>query len=445
LTSALRRSGWAVPLAAAALVTSGGVSAQSAAPPLDAAASDPRTLGWMTGSPVPPDKQIRANDLSFLTFPQQRWTFSNWARLFPVAIIRRGGGPASPLPRAPRPDLDAVTFTPLGSSATVTWKASLARNYTDGIVVLHRGRIVYESYDGALGDYGQHIAFSVTKSFVGLLAATYVAEGKLDPARTVASYLPELAASGFGSATVDQVLDMTTGIQFSEAYGDPNAEIAKHGMAGGLGPRPPGYAGPEGYQAYAATVAGEGEHGARFKYRSVNTDVAAWLVERVSGKRLPELLEAHYWRPMGMEQDAHMALDRVGTSFAAGGLNTSLRDLARFGEMVRLGGRWQGKQIAPAAAIAAIRAGGDPEKFDKAAYPSLPGWSYRRQWWISHDDHGAFMARGVYGQAIYIDPKAEMVIARYASHHIAGNAGIDPMSLPAYRAVAEHLIAKPKG
>jgi CubicO group peptidase (beta-lactamase class C family) len=435
----------ALAMAGATLLSSGAAGAQSsAAPPPDAAASDPRALGWMVGSPPPADKQIRASDLSFLSFPRTRWSFSNWRNLFPTAAIRRGESATSPLPRMLRSDIDAVTFMPIGGTAPVSWKASLAANYTDGIIILHRGRVVYENYAGALDEHGQHIAFSVTKSFVGLLAATYIAEGKLDPAAPVSRYIPELAASGFGNATVDQVLDMTTAIKFNENYTDPNAEITKHGIAGGLGPRPPGYSGPEGYFAYATTVPADGVHGAKFKYRSVNTDVAGWLVERVGGARLPQLLERHFWQPMGMEQDAYMGLDRVGTSFAAGGLNTSLRDLARFGEMVRMNGRWQGRQIAPAAAIAAIKAGGDPEKFDKAAYTTLPGWSYRRQWWISHDDHGAFMARGVYGQAIYIDPKAEMVIARYASHPVAGNVGIDPMSLPAYRAVAKHLLAKPK-
>ena len=71
-----------------------------------------------------------------------------------------------------------------------------------------------------------------------------------------------------------------------------------------------------------------------------------------------------------------------------------------------------------------------------AERPNLPGWSYRYQWWVSHDPHGVFMARGVHGQAIYVDPKAEMVIARFASHPLAGNVLLDPTSLPAYRAVA---------
>ena len=78
------------------------------------------------------------------------------------------------------------------------------------------------------------------------------------------------------------------------------------------------------------------------------------------------------------------------------------------------------------------------------ALATLPGWSYHNQWWISHNAHGAFMARGIHGQSIYVDPKAEMVIARFASHPNAGNVGIDPNSLPAYRAIADHLMTRPR-
>jgi CubicO group peptidase (beta-lactamase class C family) len=115
--------------------------------------------------------------------------------------------------------------------------------------------------------------------------------------------------------------------------------------------------------------------------------------------------------------------------------------MARFGEMIRLGGKWQGQQVVPRAVIDDIRGGASREAFVHGGYTTLPGWSYHNQWWISHDDHGAFMARGIHGQAIYVDPKAEMVIARFASHPLASNLLLDPTSLPAYRAVAEYLLS----
>jgi CubicO group peptidase (beta-lactamase class C family) len=96
--------------------------------------------------------------------------------------------------------------------------------------------------------------------------------------------------------------------------------------------------------------------------------------------------------------------------------------------------------VIPPAVIARIRAGGDPAKFDLAGrYPELPGWSYRSQWWISHDEHGCFSARGIHGQTLWIDPEAEMVVARFASHPVAANSANAAASLPAWRALAQAL------
>jgi CubicO group peptidase (beta-lactamase class C family) len=322
----------------------------------------------------------------------------------------------------------------------MTWAESLLANYTDGIVVLHRGRIVYERYTGALTETGQHIAHSVTKSFYGTLGAMLVAEGRLDEHARVSAYLPELRGSAFEDATVRQVLDMTTAQKFSETYTDPNAEIWDFARAGGILPWPPGYAGPKSLYEFLPTVRKQGEHGAGFAYRSTNAEVLTWLIRRVTGQSAAEALQTRLFGLIGAEQDAYLGLDPAGNGVGAGGLNLGLRDLARFGEMLRRDGRWNGRQIVPASVIADIRRGGDREKFKAGGYATLPGWSYRSQWWISHDDHGAYMARGVHGQALYIDPKAEMVIARFGSAPWASNVFLDPTTLPAFRAVAEHLI-----
>jgi CubicO group peptidase (beta-lactamase class C family) len=419
--------------------------AMAQAPPLpDAAASDPVALGWMVGSPPPPERRIAFSDGSFYRFPQLRWSFSHWRELYPTAGIARGARPVSPLPRAERADLDAVTFTPLGGTTTLTWAQSLAANYTDGIVVLHHGRIVYERYFGALRPDGQHIAHSVTKSFFGTIAAALVAEGKLDPAAPVTRYVPELRDSAFGDATVRQVMDMTTALAYSEAYADPKAEVWDFARAGGILPKPPGYGGPRSLYDFLVTVKKSGEHGAGFAYRSPNAEVLVWILRRVTGQSAAQMLQERLWEKLGAEQDAYIAVDEQGNGVGSGGLNLALRDLARFGELMRLDGRWQGEQVIPASAVADIRAGGDREKFTRGGYATLPGWSYRSQWWISHDEHGAWAARGVHGQGIYIDPKAGMVIARFASHPLAGNAALDPMTLPAYRALGEFLVRQPR-
>ncbi|MDO9489835.1 MAG: serine hydrolase [Sphingomonadaceae bacterium] len=429
-------------LIAALLMGATAVKAQSPTFP-DAAASDPVALGWMVGSPPPADKLITANDGIF-SFPKTRWSFSNRRQFGPTVAVARGTAPIHPLPRAERSDIDAVSFTPIGGGAAMSWKDSLGVNYTDAIVVLHKGRIVYERYFGVTRPETQHIAFSATKSFVGTIAAALVAEGKLDASAPVARYVPELARSGFGDATVRQVMDMTTGLAYDETYSPTNTDLIVNAYAGGLAPRPADYKGPDGFYAHLVTIAKAGEHGAQFKYRTVNTDALAWIVARVAGKSIQALFEDYYWSKLGMEQDAYLHVDPVGTAFAGGGLSLSLRDLARFGEMMRNGGSYRGQRIIPAAAVADIMKGASPADFAKADYKLLPGWSYRSQWWVSHNEHGAYSARGIHGQALYIDPKAEMVIARFASHPLSANANLDVTSLPAYHALARHLMATPR-
>ena len=409
----------------------------------DAASSDPVALGWMQGSPPARDRQIRVADGSSARFPQTRWAFAHWRELLPTMRVARGNGPVSRLERAERADIDTLTFTPIGASTPMTWRQSLAANYTDGLVVLHRGRIVYERYAGALTADGQHLAMSVTKSFTGTLTEMLIEEGRLDAAARVDRYLPELAGSGFADATVRQVLDMTTALDYDENYTDAASDFVTYGKAAGFIGREVGYSGPDTVTDFLRTIGKSGEHGKAFTYRSPNTDVLAWLLHRVTGKRVPELLEERMWGPIGMEQDASFQIDAAGTPLAAGGLNLGLRDLARFGEVMRQDGRLDGRQVVPEAVVARIRAGARPGDFAGAGYTTLPGWSYHSQWWVSHDDHGVFMARGVNGQAIYVDPKVEMVVARFGSSPVATNKCLDPTTLPAFRVLAEQLMRSP--
>jgi len=204
--------------------------------------------------------------------------------------------------------------------------------------------------------------------------------------------------------------------------------------------RPTGYQGPDSFYEFLPTVKKQGVHGAHFSYKTINTDVLGWIIQRVTGMSLADNLSQRIWSLLGVEHDAYITVDTAGTEFAGAGLNTTLRDLARFGEMMRNGGRALGQKLLYPEVVADISRGADPAQFVSAGYHTLPGWSYRSMWWISHNPHGAYMARGIHGQALYIDPLAEMVIARYGSHHIAGNLGIDPHSIPAYHAMALHLM-----
>ena len=405
--------------------------------PMNAADSDPGKLGWMTGFPPTPEVAITFADGSFRQFPQLRWAWSNIRQLVPTIAVWRGPGPVSVLPRAEQ-DLGRVKLTTMNGK-DITFEQALAETYTDGLVVLHRGRLVFERYSGALQPHKQHIAMSVTKSFTGVLAGMLVAEGAIKRDALVPTYVPELARSAFGDATVGQVMDMTTGLKYTEVYTDRNSDVWAMRRANGMAPPEPGTK-PTSLLEYLTTQEKQGEHGRVFAYKTVNTDVLAWIVRRVSGQSLSSLLSERIWQPMGAEEDAFYTVDRLGIESGGGGLNTTVRDLARFGEVMRNRGQYNGRQIVPASVVDDIAGGADPAKFAPAGYPTLPGWSYRNQWWVSHNAHGAYMARGIHGQSIYVDPKAEMVIARYASHPAAGNVANDPVTLPAFMAVAKALM-----
>ena len=412
--------------------------------PLSAQASSPQTMVWMQGPLPAADKTIRFTDRDFFTFPKLRWTVCHFRELMPTAGVDNGKTGARALPVALDASIDKVTFTPIGSQKTMDWNAAFDANYTDGIIVLHHGRVVYERYDGCLTENTLHGAMSVTKSLTGLLGEMLVAEGKLDENARVDSVLAELKNSAFGDATVRQVMDMTTALDYSEDSTNPNAEFWAYARAGSPLPMPADYTGPRSYFDYLQTVKKKGTHGDAFAYKTVNADTLGWLVARASGKSVAQLLSERVWSRIGTEREAFYTVDSIGTPFAGGGFNATLRDMARLGQMLLDNGVSGGEQIVPPQAIARIRSGGRKDTFAKADYKMLPGWSYASMWWISNDSHGAYAARGVHGQTLWIDPAADMVIARFGSYPVAANAANDPTSLPAYRAVANHLMATDK-
>ena len=406
--------------------------------------SDPAKIGWMQGFPPAADKRMKKDDGSFYKFPQLRYTFSHFEHFAPMSTIARGNEvKVSQLKYKLDNKIDEVTFIPLGGTEPMTWKESLAKNYADGILIMHKGKIVYEDYFGVMNDKERHVIMSCTKSLTSVVALTLAEEGKIDLNKLATEYVPEMMGTAFEGATVQQILNMTTSMIFSENYLDPNADIWKYTIASGTFSQPAGYDGPVGYFEYLLTLKkADYPHGERFSYKSVNTDAIAWIVARATGKRIDDLMEEYIWSKLGMEQDALIQLDVLGIPFAGGGLSAGLRDLARIGEMMRNEGKWRGKQIVPKNVIASITEGGSKEAFNYAGYKTLPGWTYKNMWWVSHNENGAFTARGVHGQTIYIDPAAEMVIVRLASNPIPNNPMNDHISLPAYSAVAKYLMEK---
>ncbi len=409
----------------------------------DGRTSDPQLQGWMRGSPPPQPLIVRFADDRFLEFPRLRWTLSHLRELVPTACVRRGHAPGGDLGVAaadPMAAIDALSFTDMEGRAC-SWAQSLLETYTDGIVVLHRGRCLYERYFGALCRSRPHACFSITKSYAATLAATLIHEGVLEEHRAVPYYLPELAGGAYAQATLRHLLDMRVGVAYTEEYDDSQADIWRYARAGGLRPHPAEDPGPRSLYDFLLTLRPQGEHGGMFDYKTVNTEVLCWIMKRVTGEGLADMLSRRLWSRLGCEEDGYLSVDANGVELGGAGLNAALRDVARFGELMRREGDWLGRQILPAAVVAGIRAGGERSRFAAADYPLIAGYSYRDMWWIAHDALGVFEARGIHGQRLYVAPGAELVIARFASHPIAGSAANDPITLPAFQCLARHLTA----
>ena len=408
---------------------------------LDGHASDAHTLGWMQGTPPPADKLIRFEDDDTLSFPKIRWSLAHTRELAPSAAVWRGARAASdlaPLNTATQGTIDALVFNDMQGGRR-TWADTLADTYTDGIVVLHHGKRVYEKYPGALKAHVPHSCFSITKSYAGTLCATLVHEGVLDDSLLIPHYLPEMAGTAYADATLRQVMDMQIGVAYSEAYSDPKAEIWEFARAGGFRTRGAGYTGPTSLYGFLQTLKKEGAHGDAFAYKTVNTEVMAWVMKRVTGQGLADMMSERIWQKIGAEEDGYITVDSIGVPFGGGGLSASLRDMARFGEMMRCQGAAGGQQVIPEAVVADCNRGSDKAKFAKAGYGLIPGYSYRNMWWVTHNEHDAYEGRGIHGQRLYIAPKAGLVVARFASHPIAYSAANDPITVPGLIALGNLL------
>lgn len=411
---------------------------------LNAEESNPNKMGWMQGFPPPKDKILSAKDGSFFNFPALRYSVNHMREFFPSRRVLSAKDDYYTLRAKHDKEIESIVFTPWNSETPMNWQEFLDANYTDGIIILHKGKIVYETYPAGLTPDGIHTAMSVSKSFAGTIASILIAEGQIDPNKFISYYIPELTESAFGDATVQQVLDMTTSVDYTEDYTNPNAGVWQYAESGNPF-RPDNYTGPYDYYEYLATlkkIPGQ-EHGEKFEYKTVNTEVIGWVISKVTNKSITELISEKIWVPMGAKYDGYYLVDPAGIAYAGGGFSLNLNDMAIFGEMIRNHGKLGRYEVISKEAVEEFSSGGDPELFAKGGeYPLLKGWSYHNFWWITNNEHKAFMARGVHGQAIYIDPVAEMVIVRFASNPLSSNKYIDPVSIPAYEAIADYLMEK---
>lgn len=372
----------------------------------------------VTNFAFPSERSIKKINLTNMLEPNNNhYAFQHMQEFSPSTDIRKDQMPVFPLKNSDK-ILDDFKYTyvnPKSKQATEkTLKTMLKETNTDAFIVMKDGKIVTEQYFNGQNSQTRHQMMSVTKSFFGLIAASLVAEGQLDSKKKVIDYIPELKGSAYGDATVEQVMDMTVGIKYSEDYLDPNAEVVSYMRSLGLGTLKidPDY----GIRNFITTLKKQGQHGDKFQYATVNTDVMCWLMERATKKPASELLYQRLWSKMGMERDAFVLVDSQGVSSCGGGLNATARDLARFGQLILQKGAFNNQQLISAQAISSIEAGGDKKAFAKSEdgksnyFP--PTASYKNQFWSFGE---AFSAIGIYGQWIYINPKQNVVIVKQSS------------------------------
>lgn len=415
------------------------VTTESTAPELPA----PETLhftrlGLMQGFPPSSDKLVTRGDY-LIKYPKLCWAFQHMRELIPSRQIRRGIGPVSTLPEGEnrQQDIDALSFE-LRDGSRISFAEFIQRNYTDALIILHRGKVIYESYPNQADPLSLHMLWSVTKSVTGLVACMLIEEGVLDPQALVTDLIPELAVSGWAGASVQQVLDMTADVSYSEIYSEGTSDVIRYGLAAGI-TQSTKHPAPACLYDYLPTIGSAREHGRYFSYRTVHTEVLGWLVRRASGKEMASHISERIWSRLGAEQDALILLDAHGTEWAGAGLNASLRDLARLTEMLRNNGVWNGQQIVPASIIQDITKGGDKAAFADYGRAGMEGYSYHNQWWVSHNPDGVYEAMGVHGQLLHINPAAELTVVRTASHPIASNDFTYAMTRAAMQALADYL------
>jgi CubicO group peptidase (beta-lactamase class C family) len=400
--------------------------------------------GLMQGFPPPPERRVGRSS-GFGTASYNRWAYLHMRELYPSAAIATAGTPV-PLARRIDPGIGRLRVAREDGSQA-GFADFLRETYTDAVVVVHGDAVVFEAYDNGMHGDHPHQMMSCTKSFAGLLALLAVADGAMSEDDLVRDLVPELsAASAFSEASVRQMLDMTNSMTFNEEYDDPDADVWRYARIAGWSDDPLSDDDPTCLHDYLTRVERQPgrAHGEIFHYQSPKTDVVNWITNRVTGRSFQEGLHERLWSRLGTNGETYVLLDRIGTLVAAGGLNATPNDLARFVAMMLAGGRFQGADVVPTAVIDLLRAGGSRDAFAKG--PEFKdafadgNWSYRGQWWVRHEaGREAITALGIHGQWIYVDVERGVGLVKQSSQPDAVDNWYVELELNAIDAIVDHL------
>ncbi len=377
---------------------------------------------------------------NWLSAPYARWSFQHVDDFVPTAVISRGTGPVAALPAASAPVAEIPVTSADGVATTVG--AVMASTATDGWAVAYRGSLVAAEYLDGLAAQTRHLLFSVSKSLVAAVAGALHGARAIELGAPVTKYVPALANCGYAGATVRHLLDMRSGIAFSDNYLHPTAEIHMLDESMGWAPRsrPEG---PATLRDFLLTLRQKSAHGGPFEYRSCETDVLGWICEVAGGQRMPELMSELLWSRLGAHCDATIGVDTDGTGLFDGGINACLTDMIRFGSLfLHDGVSLTGQQVVPAAWIADTLDGGPDSRQAFADSPDdtqMPGGMYRNQVWIPYPGSNVVLCQGMCGQMVYVNRAAELVAAKLSTQPDAGDPQMLLDTLRAFDAAAHKL------
>lgn len=360
--------------------------------------------------------------------------FLNMKEIFPVRTVR---APARAF-EFRRADLPLPkTFMFEGKERDL--EAYLDYSKSTGMLVLKDDVIVFERYWRGHHEDGQHISWSVAKSFISALVGIALREDKFESIEVpITRYLPELVGTGYDGVRIKDVLEMSSGVGFNEDYADYDSDINRFARTIALG----------GSMArFAASLEGVREPGTYHHYVSIDTQVLGMLLTRVTGVSVATYLEEKIWQRIGMEHDAYWLLDATGMEVALGGLNASLRDYARFGLLYLNEGRFRGMQIVPTQWVRRSTTPGAPHLMPGEGNPaSSSTWGYGYQWWIPEPQRDDYTAAGVYNQYIYINRAARVVIVKNSANrrYLVERQESKDLHIAMFRAIADAIGDAPK-
>ncbi|SRR6266851_326843 len=287
-------------------------------------------------------------------------------------------------------------------------EAFIRETDTDGMAIVHRGRLVFERYANGMTEETPHILMSVSKSLLGVLIEILAEQRALRLDGLVTDVLPELKETAYRGATIRHLLDMRVGIAWDEDYSATAGPIVEYRKATGWNPLAPGESPSDLHSFYQILTAGYG-HGGPCHYVSPNSDLLGWVIERATGRRYAELMSELVWKPLGAERSAYITVDRLGAPRCAGGMCVTLRDLARVGQwLIEEKPAWL--QQLETAGDGRAWTEGDLAKY----FPRLP-MRYRSQWYVLEGAAPLVFGLGIHGQNLFIDRANQIVIAKFSS------------------------------